>query len=135
MDGGEVVNRCADSGRKTIVDRDSLLDDIRGAALNGILQGVMSYNSLSTTACTFVDTFTIVHELLNCADRCARHPIRFVTSLTLCPARRSAETPTRLSLCGAILKYTTITNFFLRCCNHRASGGLRELPEFWNYYY
>ena len=38
--------------------------------------------------------------------------------------RRSAETFTRLSPCGAILRYTIITNFFLRCHSHRASGGL-----------
>ena len=35
----------------------------------------------------------------------------------------SAETFTHVSLCGAILKYTTITNFFLRCHSHRASIG------------
>ena len=54
---------------------------------------------------------SIVHALLDRVDGCAR-PTRFATSLTLCHARRSAETFTRLSLCGAILKYIKIRNFF-----------------------
>ena len=41
-----------------------------------------------------------------------RRLCEFATSLTWCPARRSAETFNRLSLCGDILKYTTITNLF-----------------------
>ena len=44
-----------------------------------------------------------------------------VCDFTLCPARRSAETFTRLSLLGAILKCTTTPNLFLRCHRHRAS--------------
>ena len=51
-------------------------------------------------------------------------PTRFATSLTLCPARRSADTFIQLSVCRAILKYTTITNLFLRCHSNRASSGL-----------
>ena len=77
-----------------------------------IYQTVTIHNSLSTTACSAVEIFAI--------------GTRVLTSLTLCPSRRSAETFTRLSLCGAILKYTTITKFFLRCHSHRAPGGLNE---------
>ena len=51
-------------------------------------------------------------SLLDFVDGCARHPDK-PTSFTLCPAQRSADTFTRLSLCGAILKYTTITDLFL----------------------
>ena len=95
------VNRRAGSCRKTAMDRDSLPDAIRGTASNGIPQAVTTHNSLSTTACTFVDTFTIFHVLLGRVDGCAR-PTRFTTSVTLCSVRRSADISTRLSLCGAI---------------------------------
>ena len=78
---------------------------------NGNLQPVTIYNSLLTTACPSVGIFAIVHSLLDRVDGCARHR-RFETSLTLCRARRSAELFTRLSLCRAILQYTTLTNFF-----------------------
>ena len=37
MDDGEGVNRRADSGRKTVIDRDSLRVAIRGTASNAIL--------------------------------------------------------------------------------------------------
>ena len=83
-------------------------DAIRETASNGILQAVTNHNSLSTTACMSADTFAIVHVFFDRLDDCAR-PTRLATPLTLCPARRSAETLTRLSLHGANLKYTTIT--------------------------
>ena len=62
------------------------------------------HNNLSTTACTFVDAFVIVYALLDRVECCAK-PTSFVTLLTLHPARRSAENFTRLSFCGAILKF------------------------------
>ena len=92
MDDGKGVNRRAGSGHKTVT----------------------IHNKLSTTACTSVDTFTIVHALLDCVDGCAR-PTRFATSLTLYSARRSAETLNRFSLCGTSLKYTRMTDSFLWC--------------------
>ena len=45
MDYGEDVNRLAGSDRKTVVDRDSLWDAIRGTALNGIPQTVTIHNT------------------------------------------------------------------------------------------
>ena len=105
------------------------LDSFRAAswrtASNGILKAVTLHNSLSTTTCTSVDIFAIVHAVLDRVDGHSR-PTRIATLLNLCPAQRSAETFTRLSLCGAILKYTTITNIFLRCHSHRISGGLSK---------
>ena len=53
--------------------------------------------SLSTTACMSVDTFANGHALLDRIDG-VRIPTRFAISLSLCPAQRSAETFTRLSL-------------------------------------
>ena len=87
-------------------------------SLQDTFEGQQSFD----TACTFVDTFAIVHVFLHRVDRYAR-PTRFATSLTLCPARKSFIL---LSLCGVILKYATITNLFLRYHYHRASGGLNK---------
>ena len=41
---------------------------------NGIPQAVTIHISLSNTACTSVDTFAIVHALLDRVDSCARQP-------------------------------------------------------------
>ena len=128
MDGGKGVNRRAGSGRKMVEDCDSFRDAIRETASLGMpferqLAGCHSRdNSLLTTACTSVDAFAIVYALLDRIDRYAR-PKRFATLLTFCPARISAETFIRLSLCGAILKYTITTNLSLRCHSHRACVG------------
>ena len=46
MDDGKGVNRHADSGRKTVVDRDSLRDAIRGTASSGVPQAVKIHNSV-----------------------------------------------------------------------------------------
>ena len=122
MDDGKSVNSRAGRGRKPVVDRDRLRDAIRETAS---LAGCHSRdNSLLTTACTSIDTFAIVHALLDHVDGCAR-PTSSATSLTLCPAQRSAETVNRLSLCRAILKYTKMTSIFL-CHSHRSSGGLNK---------
>ena len=69
-----------------------------------------------------------LYALLDRVDSCAR-PTRFVTSLTLCPARRRADSFTRLYLYWAILKYTTIPNVFLRCHSHRALGWVKQKPD------
>ena len=58
-------------------------------------------------------------------SRCARRT-RFATLFSLCPARRSACTFTLLFLWRTILKYTAITNLFLRCHGHRASVGVNK---------
>ena len=76
MDDGEGVNRRAGSGRKTVVDRDRLRNAIEGTASNGILQAASIHNSLSTTPCTSIDTFAIVHALLDCVDACAGPVLR-----------------------------------------------------------
>ena len=73
----ESVNKRAGSGRNTVVDRDSLRDVIRKTASNGILQAVTTHNSLSTTACTSVDTFAIAHALPCRVNGCAK-PTRLV---------------------------------------------------------
>ena len=93
---------------------------LEGTASSGIPQAITIYNSLSTTACTSVDTFAIVHELFYRVDGCAGST-KFATILTLCSSRRSSDTFPRLSLCGAILKYTTITNLFLQFHSNKAS--------------
>ena len=98
-----------------------LWDVIRSSPSIGTPQAVMIHNSLSTAACTSVDTVAIVYVLLDRVDGCAR-PTRFLTPLTFC----CADMFSRLSLCGAILKYTTITNIFLQYHSHRASGGLNK---------
>ena len=89
MDDGEDINRRAGSARKTVVDRDSLRDAIRGtASLTGQLVRCHSRNnSLSTTVYTSVDIFASVNALLDSVDGCAK-PTRFATSVTLCPAGR-----------------------------------------------
>ena len=127
MDNGEGVNRRVGSGQQTVVNRDSLRNASRGTASNGIPQVVAIHNSLSTTACTSVDNFAIIHALLNRVVGYA-NPVKelIATLLTWCPARRCTETFTRLSFCGAILKYITITNLFLRCHSHKASFGLNK---------
>ena len=81
-------------------------------------------NSLSTTACTPVGTYAIVQALLDRVDVYTRQT-RFTTWLTLWPARRSAETFTRLCLCGVILKYTTIT-FFYSMSQSQSSGWVKQ---------
>ena len=45
----------------------------QSSSLNGIPQAFTIHNSLSTTACTSVDIFAIVHALLYRIDGCARH--------------------------------------------------------------
>ena len=50
----------------------------------------------------------------------------YTTSLTLCLGRKCAKMFTRLSLCGVILKYTTITNLFLLFHSNRALGELNK---------
>ena len=102
---------------------------------------VTIHNSLSISSWTSVDTFAIVHALLDCVDGCTRHSDK-VCDLTHFASRtkkrRSAGTFTRLSLCGAILKYTTITNLFLRCHSHRESHGLnknRIITAFYFFYF
>ena len=67
------VNRRTGSGRKTVVDRDSLHDVIRRILSDSIPQAVTIPNSLSTTAYTSVDTFAIIHALLDRVDGCARY--------------------------------------------------------------
>ena len=101
----EGVNSLAGSGGKTVVDRairrtarlrDTILD--RGIQLDREISCGMPFdNSLPPTACTSVDTFAIVYALLDRVEGCAR-PTRFLISLTLCPAQRSADTFTQLSL-------------------------------------
>ena len=86
-----------------------------------------SDNSLSTIACTSLDTFDIVHALLDRVDRCAW--TYFVTSFTVCPARRSAETFARLFLCGTILKYTTITSLFSSMSQSQSIGWVKQKPD------
>ena len=85
--------------------------------------------SLSTAvfrplSASLLTAFTIIHALLNRVDECARHPDK-VCDLTHF-STRSVESFTRLYLCWVILKYTTMTNLFLRCHSHRASGGLSK---------
>ena len=76
----EGVNRLAGSGWKTLVDRDRLRDAIQKGLprLRDAFRGTacampFEDNSLSTAACTSVDIFAIVHELLDRVDSCARH--------------------------------------------------------------
>ena len=55
-------------------------------ASNDIPQSATIYNSFSTTTCTYVDTFDIVHELLDCIYGCAKHPDK-ICDLTLFVSR------------------------------------------------
>ena len=63
---------------------------MRSSISNDIQQSVTIHNILSNTACTSVDTFAIVHALLDCEYGCAK-PTRFVTSLALCLARKKCR--------------------------------------------
>ena len=72
VDDGKGFNRCAGSGWKTVVYRDSLRDAIRESDSDDIPQAATIHSSLSTTACTSVDTFAIFHALLDCVNDCAR---------------------------------------------------------------
>ena len=74
MDDGEGVSRRAGSGRKTVLNRESLQDAIRSSPSNDIPQAAAVHSSLSTPACTSVDTFAIVHALLDRVDGVIRHP-------------------------------------------------------------
>ena len=61
---------------------------------NGILQAVATPNRLSAAACTSVDTFAIVHALLD------RIPTRLPTSLTLStPTKKCSVQPTANHIC------------------------------------
>ena len=90
-DDGEGVNRRTGSGRKIVVPRmaffklslewhpaskavSRIASRKRSSPLNSIPQAVTIHNSLSTTACTSVDTFAIAYALLDPLDGCARHP-------------------------------------------------------------
>ena len=68
---------------------------------------------------------SIVNALLYWVDCLRDTPRRFATSLIFVPHK---EVQKRLlyCFCRAILKYTTITNLFLRYHSHRASGGLNK---------
>ena len=81
------------------------------SSMNGIQQAVTIHNSLSTAACTPVDTFAIVYALLDCVDDCVRH-LDKVCDLTLCSTRKNAETSTRLSLCGAFHSIISLRSHF-----------------------
>ena len=83
-------------------------DAIRNSPSNDISQAVTIHNSLSTNAIASVNTFTIVNSPFLIAQ-----PSEVIeTSLSLCLARKRAETYTQFSVCAAILKYTTLKNFF-----------------------
>ena len=73
------------------------MDAIWGTTSNGIPQAVTIHKSSEVPTSSSVDIFAIVHALLDRVNGCAR-PTRFLTLLTLCPARRSVETFTRLYL-------------------------------------
>ena len=86
---------------------------IRGSALNGIPQAVTIHISLSTTACTSVNTFC--HPPCASWSRrrlCETNKICDLTHFVSCT--KKCRHFHWLSFCGAIVKYAKITNLFLR---------------------
>ena len=115
INDGEGVNKQADSSRKAVVKRmTSRKLSLEWHPASDVVPRMASRN-LSRPTTVFrplpdmhvCDSFALTHALFGRVDT----PTRFVTSLTLCPARRSAESFTQLSLCGSILKYIMITPF------------------------
>ena len=80
---------CSFDMHSSVVDRDSLRNAIRCSHSNGIPQAAPIHSSLSTTACTSVDTFAIVHALFDRVDGYAK-PARF-TPHSLCVSHKEVQ--------------------------------------------
>ena len=112
MGDGEDVNRPVGNDRNSVVDYDSMWDATRRTASHDISQPATNHNSLENS--------TPAVSRITCDNICD-----FAHFVSRNFQKKSAETFTRLSLCGAMLKYT-ITYFFLQCHSHRALSRLNK---------